>query len=242
MNNNQIEVPVLQQNIAPSKKEEQSKKDYDREHKLRLATISEELEISTQFVKKYMHEKIVAILVSARIKKGSKYYLMIEDLAAKLSSDGWIIVIGGGPGGMEAAGRGVHRSNGRKMCIGRGIKLPHEQEMNTFVTHGYNHKYFFTRKFAMTCFVKGFIYGPGGLGTHDELFEVATLIQTEKMPSYPMFLFGKKYWTPYYHVWKKTMLQENQFIDHEDLERFIITNNNKTIIKTLNKNYQRLHL
>ena len=93
---------------------------------------------------------------------------------------------------MEAANRGAREAKGRS--IGCGIELPHEQGLNPFVDEAINFRYFFVRKTMFVKYAQGFVVMPGGFGTLDELFESLTLVQTRKVTSFPVVLFGKAYW------------------------------------------------
>lgn len=107
----------------------------------------------------------------------------------------FIICSGGGPGIMEAANRGARAAGGA--TIGLGISLPHEQGLNEYITRNlqFEFHYFFVRKFWFMHLAKALIAFPGGFGTMDELFEVLTLIQTEKVqPAIPLVLFGSEFW------------------------------------------------
>ena len=117
---------------------------------------------------------------------------------------------------MEAANKGAAAAGGKS--IGLNIELPHEQSGNRFANVPIHFHYFFARK---VCFVKyslGFIYMPGGFGTLDELFEVLTLVQTERIPQFPLILFGSDYWKGLLH-WMKTEVQARHgYIGPGDLD------------------------
>merc|ERR1719401_1398556 len=101
---------------------------------------------------------------------------------------------GGGPG-MAAANEGAHLAKGRS--VGFGISLPFEDGLNPFCTPslGFEFHYFFTRKFWMSYRCMGLVVAPGGLGTCDELFELLTLMQTNKIKrALPVILIGSKFW------------------------------------------------
>ena len=94
---------------------------------------------------------------------------------------------------MEAANRGARDAG--VPSVGLGIELPHEQGMNEFVDVPLNFHYFFTRKVMFVRYASGFIVFPGGFGTMDELFEAATLRQTEKIRYFPIVLVDSDYWS-----------------------------------------------
>ena len=101
---------------------------------------------------------------------------------------------GGGPGIMEAANRGARDVGGRS--IGCNIELPHEQKPNPYLDRFVEFRYFFVRKLMLVKYSYAFVVLPGGFGTLDEIFEVATLIQTGKIENFPFVLMGLDYWEP----------------------------------------------
>src|SRR6185436_9701233 len=102
------------------------------------------------------------------------------------------------------------------------IQLPHEQKGNRYANIPMNFHYFFARK---VCFVKysiAFIFMPGGFGTLDEFFEVITLVQTGRIPHYPMILFGSNYWRGLIE-WMKEHMEATKYISPGDLSLFKLT-------------------
>jgi len=160
----------------------------------------------------------VTIFGSARAKTNSKYYRAAQEIARGLARHKLAVITGGGPGIMEAANRGAALGGGKS--VGLNIELPQEQLGNRFTNIPLHFHYFFARK---VCFVKyslGFIYMPGGFGTLDEFFEVMTLVQTERIPQFPLILFGSDYWKGLVH-WMKTVMQEQyKHIGPADLNQF----------------------
>src|SRR5512137_983521 len=134
----------------------------------------------------------VTIFGSARTRPRDPWYKAAVALARGLAQHKLAVITGGGPGIMEAANKGAALAGGKS--VGLNIELPHEQKGNRFTNIPINFHYFFSRK---VCFVKysiGFVFMPGGFGTLDEFFEVLTLVQTQRIPEFPMILFGKKHW------------------------------------------------
>jgi uncharacterized protein (TIGR00730 family) len=106
--------------------------------------------------------------------------------------------------------------------VGLNIELPHEQSGNKFANVPLHFHYFFSRK---VCFVKysiGFVFMPGGFGTLDEFFEVLTLVQTERIPRFPLILFGRKYWSGLL-AWLKTTVVKGRFVSPGDMDLFVVT-------------------
>ncbi len=163
----------------------------------------------------------VSIFGSARTAVDSKYYLLAEEIAFKLTTEGYGVITGGGPGIMEAANKGAQKAGGKS--VGLNITLPFEQSPNQFIDHDkcITFDYFFVRKLMFIKYAQGFIALPGGFGTMDELFESLTLIQTRKIAKFPIVLVGKEYWEGIY-TWMQKVLVEEKYVHAEDLKLFTI--------------------
>ncbi|WP_310155862.1 TIGR00730 family Rossman fold protein [Phycicoccus sp. 3266] len=134
----------------------------------------------------------VSVFGSARTKPGTEFYELGAEVGRRLAEAGYAVITGGGPGAMEAANKGAHEAGGAS--VGLGIELPFEQGLNEHVNLGVNFRYFFARKTMFVKYARGFIVLPGGFGTLDELFEAVTLVQTQKVTSFPIVLMGTAYW------------------------------------------------
>src|SRR5204863_7459450 len=164
----------------------------------------------------------VTIFGSARTPPGDPYYQASVAIAKGLAKHKLAVITGGGPGIMEAANRGAAEAKGKS--VGLNIELPFEQRGNRFANIPINFHYFFSRK---VCFVKysiAFVFMPGGFGTLDEFFEVLTLVQTRRIPEFPLILFGKDYWKGLIR-WMKDRLEDSKLISPGDLDLFKITDN-----------------
>lgn len=154
----------------------------------------------------------VTVFGSARFKENHKYYELARATGAELARVGFATLTGGGPGIMEAANRGAHEAGGAS--YGLNIILPHEQNANPYVHKGIEFHYFFTRKVCLVKYSCAFIIMPGGLGTLDELFEAATLIQCKKIGPFPVVLMGAKFWVGM-QKWGQHMMREGVFAKEE---------------------------
>jgi uncharacterized protein (TIGR00730 family) len=136
--------------------------------------------------------KAVSIFGSARTPPDHPRYQAARAMARRLGEAGFAIITGGGPGIMEAANRGAREAG--VPSVGLGIDLPGEQGVNRWVDVELDFHYFFTRKVMFVRYASGFVVFPGGFGTLDEMFEAATLRQTEKIRYFPIVLMGSAYW------------------------------------------------
>ncbi|HUX85232.1 MAG TPA: TIGR00730 family Rossman fold protein [Chitinophagaceae bacterium] len=160
----------------------------------------------------------ISIFGSARTTSGHPYYELAVEIARKLVLEGFGIITGGGPGAMEAANKGAHEAGGRS--VGLNIELPHEQQANSYIDRdkGVNFSFFFVRKVMFVKYAQGFVMMPGGFGTMDEFFEVATMIQTRKLNETPMILVGSSYWSGLLDWMKKVMCESHHNINPGDLD------------------------
>ncbi|MBL7940106.1 MAG: TIGR00730 family Rossman fold protein [Flavobacteriales bacterium] len=168
----------------------------------------------------------VTVFGSARFKPRHPYYELARAVGRELAKAGLTTLTGGGPGIMEAANRGAHEAGGKS--IGLNIILPHEQSANPYVDKTVEFQYFFTRK---TCLVKyscAYIVMPGGLGTLDELFEAATLVQCGKIGPFPVILMGTRFWRGL-REWGQEMMTEGVF-GHSEIEFGHVTDSPKEAV------------
>lgn len=134
----------------------------------------------------------VTVFGSARFKQRHAYYKLARAVGTELARAGFATLTGGGPGIMEAANRGAFEAGGTS--YGLNILLPHEQAPNPYVQKTIDFEYFFARKVMLIKYSCAFVVMPGGLGTLDELFEAATLIQCRKIGPFPLVLMGAEFW------------------------------------------------
>lgn len=180
----------------------------------------------------------VTVFGSARTKPRDKYYKAAVALSKQLAEHQIPVITGGGPGIMEAANKGAALGKGKS--IGLNIELPHEQKGNPYVNLPVNFHYFFSRKVCLVKYSTAFVYMPGGFGTLDEFFEVLTLVQTERIPKFPLILFGKKHWSGLLKWVKAELRDGNKFIGPHDLELLTITDDVDEAVAVIREYLQRV--
>jgi uncharacterized protein (TIGR00730 family) len=162
----------------------------------------------------------VTVFGSARFSSDHPYYALTRELGARIARAQFTVMTGGGPGLMEAANRGAKEARG--VSIGCNIVLPKEQKPNPYLDKWVEFRYFFIRKLMLVKYSYGFVAAPGGFGTLDELFEVATLIQTGKIKNFPVVLLGAEYWSPMLEFLRQSVLA-NAAIEARDIEQILVT-------------------
>lgn len=162
----------------------------------------------------------IAVFGSARTPREDPHYAQGVELGAALVREGFAVITGGGPGAMEAANRGAAEAGG--VSVGLGIELPFEEGVNDYVNVGVNFRYFFARKTMFVKYSQGFVVLPGGMGTFDELFEAITLVQTQKVTSFPVVLVGVDYWSGLIDWLRGTVLASNR-ISAADVDMLQLT-------------------
>ncbi|MGB7979078.1 MAG: TIGR00730 family Rossman fold protein [Chlamydiales bacterium] len=168
----------------------------------------------------------------------TKYYDLAETIAEKIAKRGFGVITGGGPGIMERANRGAQNAKGRS--CGLCIKLPAEPRPNPYIDPKYelNFRYFFVRKVMFVRYAQAFVVLPGGFGTLDELFEALTLIQTEKIHFFPVYLVGKNYWKGLLDWIKETVLAQGN-IKPSDFQLIHLADDPDEIAEGIEKHYRK---
>jgi uncharacterized protein (TIGR00730 family) len=181
----------------------------------------------------------VTIFGSSRLHAPSPYYNLAIEVAQKIVQKGFAVITGGGPGIMEAANKGAQSAGG--ISCGVGIDVPMEIENNAFVDPKYRlrFRYFFVRKVMFIRYARACVFLPGGLGTLDELFEVLTLIQTQKIKPFPIYLMGVTYWTGL-KDWIAKVPVEGGCVSKEDLDLFILTDDPQEVADGIERYFKQL--
>lgn len=184
----------------------------------------------------------VSIFGSARTKPEDRYYKLAEKIAQKITESGYGVITGGGPGIMEAGNKGAHLAGGTS--VGLNIALPFEQHDNPYIDSdkSLDFDYFFVRKVMFVKYSQGFVVMPGGFGTLDELFEAMTLIQTNKIDSFPIILVGSNYWSGLLDWIKNTLSEKFQTISPDDINLIHLVDTEGEVLKILDGFYGEYNL
>jgi uncharacterized protein (TIGR00730 family) len=164
----------------------------------------------------------VTIFGSARLKEGDSAYDDCIKLAKKLSDNGISIMTGGGPGIMEAGNKGsIMSDHPDAQSVAIGIELPFEQGLNEFADIELEHKYFATRKIHLTKHSFAYLAMAGGIGTLDEIAELACLINTGRLNSKPIVLVDNKFFGGLID-WLKTTVTQEGVLTHKEVDDFFV--------------------
>jgi uncharacterized protein (TIGR00730 family) len=216
-----------------------------------LRILSEYLHPLQHFRDERVHDTVVFFGSARLMEMGpmGRYYNDARELAKRLTawSDGlphtkrrFVVCSGGGPGIMEAANRGASDAGGK--TIGLNIGLPFEQRPNPFITPGlsFEFHYFFMRKFWFAYLAKALLVFPGGFGTLDELTEILTLVQTQKlMKKMVVILYGTSFWK---EIMNFDALVRYGMIAEEDLQLFEFADDVNTAFDLLSKGLTKYYL
>ena len=163
----------------------------------------------------------VTVFGSARFEESNRYYQLAREVGAELARAGFAVLTGGGSGIMEAANRGAREAGG--LSLGCNITLPREQKPNPYLDRFIQFDHFFARKVMLVKYSTAFVVFPGGFGTLDEAFEVATLMQTSKLERFPLIAVGSDFWDPLIDFAREKMMRygtlsadETEFISRVD--------------------------
>ncbi|MEQ9328558.1 MAG: TIGR00730 family Rossman fold protein [Rhodospirillales bacterium] len=149
--------------------------------------------------------RCVTFFGSARFSEDHDYCRLARETAGIVGKAGYAVMTGGGPGIMAAANRGAKEAGA--LSIGCNIRLPREQLPNPHQDISLEFSHFFVRKVMLLKYSSAFVLLPGGFGTMDEVFELATLIQTGKINRVPVIVMGSPYWKQLRPFIARTMLE-----------------------------------
>ena len=189
-----------------------------------LVTVGAELLAAKQRLQIFKNN--VTVFGSARIKPIDPLYNDAYELGKSLSNSGYNVFTGGGPGIMSAANKGAYE--GKSKSIGLNIELPQEQSSNPYLDENITFDYFFSRKVMLVKYSSACVYFPGGYGTVDELMEVLTLMQTNKMKKVPIILYDSKFWASLL-LWIEQSV-EKSYVSKENFELIRVVDSVEEII------------
>jgi hypothetical protein len=204
---------------------------------LRVVKIA--LEFIRGFLKLHFIGPCVTVFGSARFSEGHPYYELARKVGGQLALRGFTVMTGGGPGIMEAANRGCKEAGG--FSVGCNVHLPHEQRPNPWLDRVVYFYYFFVRKMMLVKYSYAFVILPGGFGTHDEMNEALTLIQTGKLYDFPVILMGSEFWKPYLSFLKDTCVAEGT-IAADDLNLIRVTDSPEEAAQIITETAQSIGL
>lgn len=186
--------------------------------------------------------RTVTFFGSARFPSDVPAYKEARRLAFLLGQEGFTIITGGGPGIMEAANRGAYEAGAQS--VGLNIQLvPTEQRINDYVKKGMGFHYFFTRKVMLAYASQAYVFCPGGFGTIDEMSEIVTLIQTNKISrDIPVVLLGKDYWEPFLKWVEGTLYEKYKAIDVTDMKLYTLVDSADEAFEIIRKSKERKEL
>jgi uncharacterized protein (TIGR00730 family) len=200
-------------------------------------------DIATGKASELQRKRAVAAVAMARYYEDARRLAqMLTKWAARIPSRRYRFVVtsGGGPGIMEAANRGAYEAGGK--TIGMNIRLPFEQAPNPYITPALNFEfhYFFMRKLWFAYLAKALVVFPGGFGTLDEMFEILTLAQTQKLAKkITVVIYGSDYWKRVYNL---DALVDTGAISPKDLELFQYADTPEQAFELLSKGLTENHL
>jgi hypothetical protein len=176
----------------------------------READLESAVRIFLEFLRAFesfeFEQPCVTVFGSARFGEGHRYYDLAREVGAELARAGYAVMTGGGSGIMEAANRGAREAGG--LSIGCNIALPREQKPNRYLDRFIQLDHFFVRKVMLVKYSSAFVVMPGGFGTLDEAFEIATLMQTDKIEHFPLIAVGSGFWGQLIDFARNTMIEQ----------------------------------
>jgi uncharacterized protein (TIGR00730 family) len=201
-----------------------------------------ELRHAFKVFKPYRGTPKVSIFGSARVPEGDPQYQQTVDLARLLAERGFMVITGAASGIMKAGNEGA----GADKSFGVNINLPFEQSPNEYILDDpklVTFKYFFTRKLLFVMESSAVVLCPGGFGTHDEGFEILTLVQTEKASPRPIILLdlpGESYWSEW-DAFVRGQLLRRGLISPEDLFLYEIVDSAEDAVERIQLFYSTYH-
>ena len=171
------------------------------------------LEFLEAFESFEMTQPCVTVFGSSRFGEDHPQYQLAREIGAALAKAGYAVMTGGGSGIMEAANRGAKEGGG--LSLGCNIRLPREQQPNRYLDRFIQFEHFFARKVMLVKYSCAFVVMPGGFGTLDETFEIATLMQTGKLGHFPLIAVGGRFWDEFERFVRDAMVGHGTINEEE---------------------------
>jgi uncharacterized protein (TIGR00730 family) len=175
----------------------------------------------------------VTVFGSARFDEDHRYYRLAREVGFELARAGYGVMTGGGTGIMEAANRGARDAGG--LSVGCNITLPREQKPNRYLDRFIQLDHFFVRKVMLVKYSCAFVVMPGGFGTLDEAFEIATLMQTQKIEHFPLVAADQRFWEPMIDFARDAMIKEGT-LSPEDARFVHLADTAADVVRLLREN------
>jgi uncharacterized protein (TIGR00730 family) len=201
-----------------------------------------EMRMAARVFAKFSRVRKVAVFGSARTKPAQEEFKQAVAFGQKIVEQGYMVITGGGDGIMGAAQKGA----GAEKSFGLNIRLPFEQSANETINGDpklINFNYFFTRKLNFAKETHAFALFPGGFGTHDEGFEILTLMQTGKMPIVPVVMVDRQN-GHYWETWRRFCtndLLHNGLVSESDFNLIHLTYDVDDAVKHITDFYRNFH-
>jgi len=177
----------------------------------------------------------VVLWGSARCQPEDSYYRSAVETARLLAQAGFGIITGGGPGIMEAANKGAQE--GGKLSIGLPVESLAGEPPNQFQDLSLEFRYFVARKTMFITHAEAMVVFPGGFGTLDELFEALVLVQTRKVHTFPIILFGTAFWNGLLTWIRDVLAIDAKTIDPGDFDLFCLTDGPQEVVRIVEEAY-----
>ncbi len=177
---------------------------------------------------------IISFFGSHLVKRNDTYFEHAQKMGKVIGKNEHAILTGGGTGIMEAANTGATQASAPSIGF-RAELLKWQHITKPIYTHTASFHFLFVRKFFMSIKSEALLFYPGGMGTLDELFEYATLMQTNITDKVPIICVGKKYWEGLFKWMKKVVVQNDFLLRHSNLDFIQVTDSQKDILKIINR-------
>ncbi|MBI4359428.1 MAG: TIGR00730 family Rossman fold protein [Candidatus Nealsonbacteria bacterium] len=208
--------------------------DYDPGDKQRLKRVMAEFQKGFNFLKRFENERTVSIFGSHLDKEGEREYEQARRLGGLLAKEKIVVLTGGGPGAMEAANRGAFEAGGQS--VGINLELGRQEQRNSYVKESICLHYLFVRRVMLAHASQAYVFFPGGFGTLDEFFEIATLVVTEKIyRQIPIVLMGRDYWNSLKKWLKRMPMEKHRAILKSEFFFWRVVDNEKQALAILKK-------